>query len=124
MSADVFGILVSPDPDEPLASNGEDVFFDGSPEEMCRLIGCDSMKCVPLRLLNETVYVYYDKWGRANGKPPVAITSTVVIHGNGLILQGSSAELSQSLSESAVNEISLMLTDYWSSADELEKSYY
>ena len=112
MKNKILAILVTPDPDEPLRSIGHEIVFDGTLAEMYRLIDCDTVEHIPLKLSHETADVFVDEWGRFSNKAPVVITRRLTVLGNALITQtGPEGDL-VSLSDSARREISYLVDEY------------
>lgn len=108
----ILAVLVTPDPDEPLRAIAHEVVFDGTLAEMYRLIDCDTVEHMPLKLSNETVDVFVDEWGRFANKAPVAITRRLIVLGNALITQTGPEGECVSLSDSARREISYLVDEY------------
>ena len=112
MKTPILAILVTPDPDEPLKSIAREIVFDGTLAEMYRLIDCDTVEHIPLKLSNETVDVFVDEWGRFSSKPLMVITRRLMVFGNALMTQTGAEGEAVSLSDSARREISYLADEY------------
>ena len=105
MKNQILAVLMTLDPDKSSRVIAREVVFDGTLAEMYRLIDCDTVEHIALKLSNETVDVFVDEWGRFANKP-------LMVFGNALITQTGAEGEAVSLSDSARWEISYLADEY------------
>ncbi|WP_290432870.1 hypothetical protein [uncultured Parasutterella sp.] len=112
MKNQILAVLVTLEPDKSSRVIAREIVFDGTLAEMYRLIDCDTVEHIPLKLSNETVDVFVDEWGRFSNKPLMVITRRLMVFGNALITQTGAEGECVSLSDSARREISYLADEY------------